>query len=411
MNNVLIAGGGIGGLSAALACAREGAQVDLFERAPEFSEVGAGIQLSPNIVRVLHSWDLKNALEEVAVFPERIQIRAATTGEELGVLRLGAAFAQRYGAPYLTIERADMHQLLRKAVQSMPQVDCHLASKVLDFSQSEEGVSLRLADQRQAKGALLVGADGGWSGVRQLLLQDGVPKPTGHLAYRAMLSQSDLPVSLRSDQVTVWLGPRLHVVQYPVHAGERLNVVAIVHGQVQGDMSTWDHSANAADLQRSIFGSCSPLTDLIHAVDSWRLWPLSIRQPMQGAHEHASGRVALLGDAAHPMVPYLAQGAGMAIEDACVLAKVLALGGVFDATASVDRPAPNIPVLLSQYAHQRWHRNSRVQRRAIRNGRIFHATGPLRWGRDAAMQVLGESLLDMPWLYNGIGAPFLPALD
>lgn len=404
MDKLLIAGGGIGGLSAALACARMGAKVALFERASAFSEVGAGIQLGPNVVRLLHAWGLQQPLRELAVFPQSLHIRSASSGKELGVMRLGEAFEQRYGAPYLTIQRGDMHQILQQALQACDQVELHLASRVLGFTQSDAGVSLQLCENRLEQGALLVGADGGWSPVRQQLLNDGTPRPTGHLAYRALVTQSELPASLRSDRVTVWLGPRLHVVQYPVHAGERLNVVAIVHGQVQGDMSHWDHSANAADLRRSMAATCAPLNDLIHAIERWRLWPLSIRQPMQGAHQQAKGRVALLGDAAHPMVPYLAQGAGMAIEDAFVLARELSGCGLFAPAAGGAAAAPDVAAGLQRYAQQRWQRNAQVQARAIRNGRIFHATGPMRWGRDAAMRVLGESLLDMPWLYNGIAA-------
>src|SRR5450759_1819877 len=150
---------------------------------------------------------------------------------------------------------------------------------------------------------------------------------------------------------------------------------------------------------RCLAASVTPLLDLIHAIDHWRLWGLSIRPPMRGAHEQAQGRVALLGDAAHPMLPYLAQGAGMAIEDAAELARVLA----GDGPASAGRPAsPNdVATRFGQYANRRWQRNAQVQARAIRNGQIFHATGPLRWGRDAAMRLLGESLLDLAWLYQG----------
>jgi salicylate hydroxylase len=246
-------------------------------------------------------------------------------------------------------------------------------------------------------GDVFIGADGGWSLTRKLLWNDGTPEPTGHLAYRAMVKQSDLPQVLRSDQVTAWLGPKLHVVQYPVRGGEWLNVVAIVHGQVKGDMSHWDHSANAHDIQRSLADTCAPLRDLVAAISYWRLWPLSIRPPMQGAAEHAIGRVALLGDAAHPMVPYLAQGAGMAIEDALALA--WALG---DATPDIGR---DMEAKLKAYANARWQRNAQVQARAIKNGQIFHATGLMRWGRDTALRMLGDTLLDMPWLYAGKAHP------
>jgi salicylate hydroxylase len=175
-------------------------------------------------------------------------------------------------------------------------------------------------------------------------------------------------------------------------------VVAIVHGDTTTDssirMDTWDHSANAADLAAALAGSHAMLQDLVQAIASWRLWPLCDRAPMQGAYQHALGRVALLGDAAHPMRPYLAQGAGMAIEDAAELGRLLPLAA---------DPAFDVPVLLQRYALNRWQRNARVQARALRNGQIFHAQGWLKWGRDTAMKVLGEKLLDMPWLYGGGG--------
>ncbi len=403
MLKVLIAGGGIGGLSAALACTREGAEVGLFERHAEFSEFGAGIQLSPNVVKVLYSWGLQQAMEEVAAFPGRMQVRSAGSGSILGNLRLGEAMVERYGAPYLTIHRADLHQLLLAALQQQGRAALHLSSGVMGFEQTEHDVALQLAHDQHERGDLLVGADGGWSSIRQQLLSDGPPQPTGHLAYRALISQARLPVHLRSSQVTAWLGPQMHVVQYPVRGGEWLNVVAIVHGRVQGDMSHWDHSGNAHELQQRLRTCCKELRDLVQAVPDWRLWALSIRPPMRSAREHANGRVALLGDAAHPMVPYLAQGAGMAIEDAAVLARVLEQGGLLGAQPAADGAAAlgRVPSLLRLYAQQRWQRNARVQATAIRNGKIFHASGLMAFGRNAVMKIRGEGLMDQPWLYRG----------
>lgn len=394
MSKMLIAGGGIGGLAAALACARPGTDVALFERAPAFTEVGAGVQLSPNVVRVLHSWGLKDAMEAVVAVPARLQVRSAVTGAELGVLRLGATIQARYGSPYVTIQRSDLHQLLLAELMRRDQAQLSLNSELDGFSQSDDGVTLRLTDGTVVQGDALIGADGGFSRVRQQLLNDGVPTPTGQLAYRALVAQSSLPAKLRSQQVTAWLGPQLHVVQYPVRRGAYLNVVAIVHGTVQGNLADWDHSANGPQLQGLMSGTASELQALIAAIPFWRLWGLSIRPPMRSAHEHAKGRVALLGDAAHPMLPYLAQGAGMAIEDALVLSQVLHDSGV--------TPGELMAARLARYAAQRWPRNAQVQARAIRNGTIFHATGPIRWGRDAAMKVLGERLLDVPWLYKGL---------
>lgn len=391
---VQIAGGGIGGLAAALACAQSGHAVTLCERTAEVSEVGAGVQLGPNVVKVLHGWGLKDALRQVAAFPGEIHICSATSAKQLGCLRLGHSFEQRYGAPYLTIHRADLHGVLLSAVQATKGIELHFGSGFCQMEQNATGVGADFSNGMHIDSDVFVGADGGWSTVRQQLLNDGTPQPTGHLAYRAMVRQTDLPQHLRSDQVTAWLGPRLHVVQYPVRGGEWLNVVAIVHGQVQGDMFHWDHGANAKDLQRSMDVVCRPLQDLIAAISYWRLWPLSIRPPMGGAHEHVRDRVALLGDAAHPMVPYLAQGAGMAIEDAQALAWALS-----------SEPGSAVPQSLQRYAQARWARNAQVQARAIKNGKIFHATGPMRWARDMAMNLLGEGLLDMPWLYGGAAHP------
>lgn len=409
-----MAGGGIGGLAAALAASRAGWDVRLYERAQAFSEVGAGVQLGPNVVKLLHNWGLKDALERVAAFPERMLVRDAVSGQELGALPLGQRAVKKYGAPYLTLHRADLHALLLQAVQARENVWLKLNSAVAGYADSGREVTLRLQPSVTAnpelhfvqpvplldvEGDALIGADGLWSRVRQQMLNDGLPRVTGHLAYRAMLSQSRLPARLRSQQVTVWLGPRLHVVHYPVRGGEWLNVVVIVQGQVAGDLQSWDHHANGAELQQAMGQTARLLQDLIHAVTdggngaepSWRLWPLSDRPPMQGAYQQARDRVALLGDAAHPMRPFLAQGAGMAIEDAAELGSALAV--------ALD-PAFDVPTVLQRYALNRWQRNARVQARSLRNGQIFHAEGPLRWARDASIKLLGEKLLDMPWLYG-----------
>ncbi len=396
MTQVLICGGGIGGLAAALAASRAGCGVRLFEKAAEFSEVGAGIQLGPNVVKVLQQWGLAASLKAVAAFPERLQVRSAVSGELLGQLGLGAAMVERYGAPYAAVHRADLHGLLLDALRQHSHAALFLDCPLQGFTQTDAAVSVQTAGGQAYEGALLIGADGLWSRVRQQLLADGPPRRTGHLAYRALMPQASLSEGLRSQDVTVWLGPRMHIVQYPVRCGESLNVVAIVHGQIDA-LESWDHSANGADLAAATVGSCTALRDLLAAVQGWRLWPLCDRAPMRGAFEHAQGRVALLGDAAHPMRPYLAQGAGMAIEDAAELGQLLALA---------PDVAQDVPAVLARYAERRWRRNARVQARALRNGQIFHAQGLLRWGRDASLKLLGEKLLDMPWLYGAGPARF-----
>lgn len=400
---ILIAGGGIGGLAAALASERAGWEVRLYERTAAFGEIGAGVQLGPNVVRCLDAWGLSDALDAVASFPDLLLVRSALDGSALAELRLGQTMVKRYGAAYATVHRADLHALLLAAVQRLPNVRLHLGHALTQHQQDRDSVAVRLSRddgvEVLVEGDALLGADGLRSRVRAGLLDEAMVYPAGHLAYRAVVRQQDLPQSLRSQQVTVWLGPHLHVVHYPLRGGELLNVVAIRHGQPPQDLDHWDHAANAAELQWALTDTCARLQELIRAVPQvgggWRLWPLLDRPPVAGPQEMAQGLVALLGDAAHPMRPYLAQGAGMAIEDAAELQRVLAM------------QALEVPLRLRRYALNRWQRNARVQRRARRNGVIFHATGPVRGARDMALRALGEKLLDMPWLYAG-GMPGTP---
>lgn len=386
---LLIAGGGMGGLATALACSRAGWPVSVYEQAARFTEVGAGIQLGPNATRVLEGWGLARALSAVAAFPQELRVRSARDGRQLATLRLGAAIAHRYGGPYATVHRADLQAVLLEAVRATG-VEPTLAAKVTQVLPSAHGVAARIDGQGEVDGAALVGADGLWSSVRQQVWQDGLPRATGHLAYRGVIAQRELPAALRSGDVNVWLGPRMHLVEYPVRGGSELNVVVIVHGQSPGPAEDWDQEALAVELQRAMGKLCTPLRDLVRAIPSWRLWALNDRSPMRGPDEMARGRVALLGDAAHPMRPYFAQGAGMAIEDAAELARLLAKNG----------RSEDVPVALRTYALNRWRRGARVQALSRRNGRIFHATGLVRWGRDLALRLRGERLLDQPWLYG-----------
>ncbi len=386
---VLVVGGGIGGLATALACGARGLPVQLIEKKATLSEVGAGIQLSPNVVRLLEGWGLRSGLDAVACFPPLLQVRSAQSAALLGQLSLGARAVRRYGARYATIARVDLQNLLLHAVQAQGSTQLLLNNALQLVSQDTHAVQVTTTDGHQRRANVVIGADGLWSHVRDFVRTDAQPRFSGHLAYRAMVPQAALPLALRSEVITAWLGPRFHAVQYPVHGGQWLNVVVIVEGPSPQDIHHWDHEANARDLHTHMDGTASALQDLVAAIKVWRLWPLNGLPHLRSAKELAFGRIALMGDAAHPMLPYLAQGAGMAIEDAAALADVLAQSDVGDAAA------------LERYAQNRWRRNARVQARAQRNGEIFHATGLQRWGRDTAMQVLGQRLLDVPWLYMG----------
>ena len=387
---LLVAGGGIGGLTAALALARTGHTVELLEQALQFGDVGAGIQLGPNATRRLDALDLLPALRAVAAQPEALVIRSAGSDAELARLPLGSSMQQRYGAPYLCVHRADLHALLLDAARRHAGVVLHTGARIAQVSARGDAVCVSTDDARAWEADALVGADGLWSRVRASVVDGAAPRATGHTAWRSLVAQSALPPALRSQQVRVWLGERLHAVSYPVRGGEALNVVVLAEAAPAGDARDWAQATSLGALHAATGRCAAGLQALLEAMPDWRAWTLADRPPLAGPQQMADDRIALLGDAAHPMLPYLAQGAGMAIEDAVALA---------DALAGCTTAA--VPAALRAYAQLRWQRNARVQARAQRNGGIFHATGPIRWGRDAGLRLLGPKLLDVPWLYAG----------
>ena len=418
---MLIAGGGIGGLAAALACARSGWRARIFEAVPVFDPVGAGIQLGPNATRLLQAWGLDEKLAEVTSAPGRLLVRQSTTNRVLATLQLGRRMQERYGAPYLTLHRADLHGLLLGAVAQHAEIMLTPGRRIVGASMlgdvvsaQAQGVPMRPLDDPapppgnvaadaapappavMVEGDALLGADGLWSTVRsQVVPHDTGPRDTGHFAYRALLRQDTLAPHLRSGDVNVWLGPGMHAVAYPVRGGQELNLVVLVQSpRTAGEPSAealrnWNTRAVAAELDLAIGGCAAALRDLAAAAPEWRRWSLCDRPPLSAPEQLCAGRIALLGDAAHPMLPYLAQGAAMALEDADALGRALAM------------EFGSVPQRLRHYALNRWQRARRVQQRSLRNARIFHATGPVRWSRDMAMAALGERLLDLPWLYAG----------
>jgi salicylate hydroxylase len=404
-HNAMVVGGGIGGLATALALGRTGLNIQVLEQASAFGEVGAGLQLGPNAVRVLADWGLTDALNACAAFPEALQVRDARGGERLGRLSLGPQARARYDQPYATLHRADLHALLLQAVRQLPRVHLALNARVAGYTESTDGVRVTGENEAVYEAHALIGADGLWSRVRSQLLGAQPVRASGHLAYRGMVRSADLPAALRVPLVTAWLGPRLHVVHYPVRQGQWFNVVVVVHGvlgqghggAVGADPQSWTHEAHAEDLRRALGAAHADLLQMVDAVPRWTLWPLNDRPPMTGPQDHARGRVALLGDAAHPLRPYLAQGAAMALEDAWTL-------GCLVEQQPADAEIPWV-ALFERFARVRWARNARVQSRSQRNGSIFHASGLVRWGRNTAMAALGESLLDLPWLYSGPPRP------
>ncbi len=386
-HRILIAGAGIGGLAAALACAQRGIDVTVLETAKEFADVGAGIQLGPNAMKVIAALGLHDAVMRVACLPEAIVVADAASGKPISRMLLGEAARQKYGAPYVSLHRADLHAALLTAARTAG-VQLKLNQTLLNYEHSAQYVCRLDADFDQKYDAL-IGADGLWSKVREHMLCDGAPRATGHAAFRALIPADAMPEALRTLHVRTWWARDVHVVSYPVRLGDLWNVVVLAE-MPDSHAGGWSLSAAHDDVMR-LFNRVEPqLKALLDAAsaqsEGWKRWNLFDREPLKAA-QMAQGRVALLGDAAHPMLPYLAQGAAMALEDAWVLAKCL----------SAAQEAPNA---LQNYAQLRTARTARVVQTAQRNGQIFHLSGAIAVVRDAVLSLKGTSVVGMPWLYG-----------
>lgn len=390
---LLIAGGGIAGMAAATAASHAGWDVRLYERAPTFSEMGAGVQLGPNVVRCLQAWGLQSALRTMAFIPRNMRALDAVSGAALGEIPLGQDMVDRYGAPYVTIHRADLHRLLMEAAFARTNVYINPNQELQEILSVQPSVTIRTSATPCIEGDALLLAGGLWGVLRGVILGEySRPKYAGLLAYRALVSTKEMPERWRNDDLHMWMGPNTHVVHYPVRRGEQINIIAIVEGPAPQHLQSWGHEANVSALEAAFSQSCTELQDLIRSVvgmgGQWRLWPLCVRPPLQKAEDMGRGNVALIGDVAHPMLPYLAQGAGMSIEDAAELQNVLAM----DALDVAER--------LRRYCINRWQRNSRVQAESARHGEIYHASGMARLYRNANLRMFPRRILDLPWLYG-----------
>jgi salicylate hydroxylase len=386
---IIVVGAGIGGLTAALLLARAGWPVTLIERRTALDEEGAGLQLSPNVSRILIGMGLGETLDRRAGSPERIRIRRGADGGEIASVALGARALERYGAPYVVAHRADLAALLLDAVKAQTCIRLVLGGEA--GAAREHGGRLAVTVGCEARdtidGAAVIAASGLWSTFR--FGRPFTPRFCGYAAWRALIPADAAPPFARADEVALWLAPNAHLVHYPIRRGEAVNIVAVLPEQRPSE--GWSRPGDAQMIARAIGSWASPARDLIASASSWRCWSLFDRPP---SPVWGTGRVTALGDAAHPMLPFLAQGAAMAIEDAAVLAAKLK-------PSMGDAPAV-IEAALRGYEQARRARTARVQRQARGNAIFYHASRPLAFARDIALSTLsGERLLARyDWLYG-----------
>jgi salicylate hydroxylase len=391
---IFIAGAGIGGLTAALALAARGFRVVVIEKAERLEEAGAGLQLSPNASHILASLGLKERLGSRAVTPEAICIMSARAGGEIARLPLGEAAATKAGAPYWVVHRADLQAALAAAVNDHPDIELRLGCTFEDVTSHAKGMTVvqRRGNSRQQELAMaLIGADGIWSSVRHHLFPDVQPQFSGLIAWRGTLDATQLPREYTAPRVQLWMGPGAHIVAYPISGARQINVVVIVPGT--WNRPGWSAPGDGLELRGAFDAQRwpGPARMMLGAVDVWRKWALFT---LPGGGEWTSGTIALLGDAAHAMLPFAAQGAGMAIEDAAVLAKTLSEQPV--------ETAKQITTALKRYARLRRSRVAQVERAARKQGRIYHYTGALALARDLAIKTMGSRrmLARQDWIYD-----------
>jgi len=392
MQPIVIAGAGIGGLSAALALSQRGFAVQVYERASEIREVGAGLQLGPNAFQAFAKLGIEDSMESIAFSPLAIRFRDSTSGRDIFRQDLGESFTRRFGHPYRVAYRADVQRQLLEAVRREPRLEVTTGEGISGFTQDERGVLLTTDRGRSVAAAALVGADGLWSDTRRTIIGDGRPVDHGHIAYRAVIGCAALGAGLATDDVQIWVGPGHHLVCYKLRRGELFNVVAIIESRASQD--GWEGEPDLGELERSFERACPPLRQLLPLLHDSRVWVLQDRLPVSG---WSRGAVTLLGDAAHPTLPYLAQGACMAIEDAVCLAE------------HFSRHAPQFGPACDEYERERFARTSRIQAAAREMGRINHLAGEAAHARDEALAARNpQDHEGSAWIFDGPRAA-LPA--
>lgn len=386
MREILIAGGGIGGLAAALALALKGRRVRVLEKAAEFGEIGYGIQMGPNVARMLDRLGVLQSLEPASVFPEALVFADALSNEELSRINLGKAFVERYRYRYFVIHRRDLLGGLLEACKRREEILLSTSHGLRAFREEGNAVVVTCDNGVEFEGAALVGADGLWSPTRQAVIGDGAPRMAGHYVYRGVVPFEDVVDKSRIRTMTIWGGPDLHMVQYLLQGGAVLNNVATIASR---RFRRGEPEAGAPDELEEIFARTHPsVRDNLRYVSRERNWVLHDRDPATG---WTRGRVTLLGDAAHPTLQYLAQGAQMAIEDGVVLAEKVAASG------------EDYPRAFLAYQRERMNRSARVVLSSRFFGEFLHVDGGARELRNELARGRDpDHPWEVDWLYKGI---------
>ena len=381
---ILVAGGGIGGVAAALALVRQGFDVKVLEQAPQLGEIGAGIQLGPNGFAAFDALGIGEIARARAVYTDEMVMHDALDETCVGRIPTGAAFRQRFGNPYAVIHRADVHGSLLEGAQATGRIEVATATTVASVEQDASGVTVIDAKGGRHRGAALIGADGVKSAVRAQYVGDAA-RVSGHVVYRAVVDKKDFPADLQWNAASIWVGPDCHLVHYPLRGGAQYNVVVNLHSR---EREEWSVREGSREEVLSYFdGICARARQLIELPKDWKRWATADREPIA---QWTFGRVALLGDAAHPTLQYLAQGACMAMEDAVTLGQALR---VHD---------NDLAKAYALYQRSRVARTARVVLSAREMGRIFHAKGVERLVRnDLWKGRTPERFYDaMEWLYG-----------